>query len=139
MNPELPFVLLPPIGWGLWTWGGLNWKPARRFIWPTVALGWLFLKGIGWPQAVATGILMAVVLSIGYGDSSRLRAWLGRWAWVAYGLLLGLSTILVGLTVWHFVVAAWFPIGMYLSQEKPNLAWKSIEGLTGVFQALTLL
>lgn len=137
---EFLIIFIPPIGWICWTIGGFKWKWVRRFLWPGIAVASLFLSQAPPGVAFATGVLMIATLSLGYGDNSKLRRILGKWpTFILVGCLYSLSVSLVGVSIWHMLLAVWFPIGTALSQNKASLHWKIVEGFTGLLQGLCIL
>ncbi len=140
MNPELNLVVLPAAGWLLWTWGGLNWKPARWAVWPTVAAlftGLVF--GVG--TAVGLAVTMAATLSVGYGPKSLLHHVVNNEPMeeIIAGLAYGLSLLWVGFNWWTAAVIVYVPVGFRLSHKWfPAWTHKYVEGFAGLFQGLAI-
>jgi len=144
-------IFLPPVGWLCWTLGGWDWvikgkqrlkhgKVFRRYLWPLVA-GWaLSSEGMGLFMGAVVTSLMALILSLGYGDNSKLRRKIGKWkTFIFLGLLYSASVSFQGLSVWHLLVFLWTPIGIALSMGKTQLRHKIWEGFIGLLQGVCLL
>lgn len=141
MNPELPLVILPPAGWLLWTWGGLNWKPARRVAWPAVVALAAIAYHISVVRILGTALLMFTTLTIGYGDDSTIvnRLKSKSRAWAIAGASYTLSLVLLGINFWTVATGVYFPLGMLLSNKWwPRWTHKYVEGFTGIFQGLAV-
>ena len=101
--------------------GGQKFKAIRRYGIPITSLS-VGLKKKKWKTAVL--VLLSLVLSMGYGENSKLSKLLGNRDWLVrlvYGLLLGIILAIFGF-VWSIVILpiAWlvripysFKIGKY--------------------------
>jgi len=137
---EAYLVILPSAGWLLWTWGGLNYRPARWVLWPLVAGACVWIALNRW-RAVGLAASMAATLSAGYGPKSRLH-WLIKRAWlveVIAGLLYGLSLVWIGWNFWIAAVIVYVPLAFRCSRQwLPSWTHKYVEGFAGLFQGLAI-
>ena len=135
MNPELWIVIMPAIGWLLFSLGGTEisekikgQKWLRRFVLPVLwgACVWI-ATGIWWKSLSVAGLAMAV-FPLGYGDRA---SWLKRIAiFAGYGLI----SAPVGLSWWNLITAILCAVLFAMSRWKPTahtFVWKIVEGAFG--------
>ena len=92
MVDELKWFLLPVAG-ALSMWGGLNWKPARRFGIPICLAVTLALFGVVWYKILLCAVTLWIssTLPITLGGDSLKKWW--QFAWVYFlGYLMGVGS-----------------------------------------------
>ena len=135
MNPELWIVIMPALGWLLFSLGGTEIskkikgkKWIRRFVLPAVFGLCVFFAGSDWWLAVAVCVIAMAVFPLGYGDRA---SWPKRLAiFAGYGLI----SAPVGLSWWNLITALMCPALMALSRWKSTaktFIWKICEGAFG--------
>lgn len=90
----------------LWLIGGQCWKPTRRYLIPVIAtLYALFLKDKRKRLFAPLLLILSAILSLGYGENSDIRKWLGGsdfWTRVVMGILVASVPITYGFIVHGF-------------------------------------
>lgn len=131
MSPEPAIILLPALGWTLWSAGGTWHKGWRRYGYPlaiVICLSWLDVR------VVWTALTTSAVAHLGYGDG---KSWLWRGV---VGALLG-ATLLPLHASWVAIglVAGVFLGTFILSRRFNAVSWKYCEGATGLVHALAVV
>ena len=139
MTPEWLWIVLPPLGWFLWTLGGTFRKSFRRFGYPLVLAGVLAAAGIVWWRWSLLAICTVLVAHLGYGDR---HGWPMRWL-VGLGLGGSLAPLAVGSPIMSLlslsVLCLLAFIGTFwLSRRFQSFTWKLAEGLTGLVHAASV-
>lgn len=140
MNPEINLVVLPAAGWLLWTWGGLNYRPARWVLWPMLCGAFVSLQ-LAVFNGIGLALTMAATLSGGYGPKSLLHYIIKNEPLeeIIAGLVYGLSLLWVGFNFWTAAVIVYVPVAFRLSRKwLPAFTHKYVEGFTGLFQGLAI-
>lgn len=88
--------------------GGYSWKPARRFILPTILTATALLFTHSWWCLLMLSSM--ATFSLGYGDNSIFRKIFGNgWGRGVYGLLSAICLSLILLLTHH--IGVWFFVG----------------------------
>lgn len=141
LNPEMYMVIMPPVGWLLFSLGGTNikeqgkgWKGWRRFVLPTWVLLVLLAYGITWWQSVMVTLLSSV-FCLGYGETKPY------WWKFMIGCMYASTSLPIGVSWWNLATALGF-IGLFaLSNWKvtaPTFTWKLCEGAFGLLYMVQL-
>lgn len=125
MNKEILIILIPAVSWILFSWGGYNWKPARRFILPLLLGISVLIGGIPLWRAITGTIALSLTLCMPYGEKVPL--------WAKFGVILTypLATLFWGFTLWqiaYFIVIS----GLFWLSLKGKITWKIVEGFAGL-------
>ena len=131
LSAEVLWIICPPTGWALWSWGGTGFKPARRFILPLV-LGLLLLAyGISWLRCLLTAISLIIAYSLGYGEG---KSWIYR---ALVGMSYGASLLWIRFAWWPPILTAMCFVGlMWLSRRFQKITWKFCEGTNGLLHGV---
>ncbi len=80
-------------------WGGQQNKWVRRYMIPLLASTYVATKAKGKKWKAAFYLCLIGILSVGYGESSKLRKFLGGsdfWTRIAYGLFISVPFLFFG-------------------------------------------
>lgn len=106
----IKWIVLPVVSALLWRWGGMCWKPARRYLLPIFTTIYAYTKHKKkWKSLFL--LLGMGSLSMGYGEN---HSWADR---VLFTFLVVLPTFFLGWSVWQIIFPVVFLGGFYLSNE----------------------
>lgn len=135
---EWVFILMMTSSVALFSIGGTGFKWARRFVLPAVLSGCLMWLGVSWWQSLLAGGGLIVAFVLPYGSVS-VPSYLFKFL---VGCTYGLPSLIIGYSIWVFIVPVMFTLVFWLSNWKYTakaFTWKICEAFFGFLVACSLI
>lgn len=135
MNKEWLMIVAMGSGGILGAIGGTGFKPARRFILPTVLAALALLAGVIWWKCLILCLGLMIAFCLPYGSRTPY------WGKFLVGCTFILPTAALGFSWWQVFTPVIFILMFILSNWKPTASiffWKAVEFITFALVGVTV-